>query len=145
VSDTPLVSFLIAAFNEERFVVACVASCLDQTYTPVEVCVTDDGSTDGTWDILQAAFGQDPRVKLARLEENKGKVHAFNRSFEMANEPLTKAPVGTSDEYGRHGFGCHCFGCHSVGWRLGRSSNSPPKFGQHCPISTVQGAQKVHS
>ena len=60
-SDTPLVSFLMAAFNEERFVVACVASCLDQTYTPVEVCVTDDGSTDGTWDILQAAFGQDPR------------------------------------------------------------------------------------
>jgi hypothetical protein len=84
VSDTPLVSFLIAAFNEERFVVACVASCLHQTYTPVEVCVTDDGSTDGTWDILQAAFGQDPRVRLDRFEQNRGKVYAFNRCYEMA-------------------------------------------------------------
>jgi glycosyltransferase involved in cell wall biosynthesis len=96
VSDTPLVSFLIAAFNEERFVVACVASCLDQTYTPVEVCVTDDGSTDGTWDILQAAFGQDPRVRLDRFEQNRGKVHAFNRCYEMAKGDYL-AVIGADD------------------------------------------------
>ncbi|MFT7515558.1 MAG: glycosyltransferase involved in cell wall biosynthesis [Candidatus Omnitrophota bacterium] len=84
VNDRPLVSFLIAAYNEERYVVECVDSCLNQTYQPVEVCVTDDGSTDRTWEVLQTAYAQDPRVKLARLEENKGKVYAFNRSYELA-------------------------------------------------------------
>lgn len=77
------VSFIIAAFNEELFIRDCIESCLNQTYSNIEVCVTDDGSNDNTWSILED-LALNPRVKISKFNRNKGKVAAFNRSFEMA-------------------------------------------------------------
>ncbi len=77
------VSFIIAAYNEEDFIQDCVQSCLDQSYANIEVCVTDDGSTDDTWNIL-SKLSSDNRVVKHRFSSNKGKVFAFNKSFEMA-------------------------------------------------------------
>lgn len=82
--DQPLVSFIIAAYNEERFITDCVDSCLNQTYPNIEVCVTDDGSEDNTWGRLKANYGDNSRVKLARFSQNKGKVEANNASFKMS-------------------------------------------------------------
>ena len=80
----PKVSFIIAAYNEEDFIEECIESCLSQTYRNIELCITDDGSTDRTPDIL-ALYQHDPRVKVRRFEENRGKVAAFNSSFELAS------------------------------------------------------------
>jgi len=77
------VSFIIAAYNEDRFIQDCIQSCLDQSYANIEVCVTDDGSTDDTWKIL-SELSLDNRVVIHRFGDNKGKVFAFNKSFEMA-------------------------------------------------------------
>ena len=82
--DAPLVSFIIAAYNEELFIEECVLSCLNQTYKNIEVCVTDDGSTDNTWDILIQLNKAYSNLKIHKLESNMGKVSAFNRSFQMA-------------------------------------------------------------
>lgn len=79
-----LVSFIIAAYNEEKYINQCIDSCLAQTYQEIEICVTDDGSRDNTWNCL-SLYNNDPRVKLARFSENRGKVAAFNNSFSMAN------------------------------------------------------------
>ena len=81
----PLVSFLVAAYNEEDYVEDCVDSCLNQDYSNVEVCVTDDGSTDNTWKFLQRRYGSNPQVRLDRFEKNRGKIHAFNVSFKNAS------------------------------------------------------------
>ncbi len=83
--DTPpLVSFLIAAYNEELYIADSITSCLSQTYPNIEVCVTNDGSTDNTAEILKNSFSHDPRVRIASFATNRGKVQAFNAAYQMA-------------------------------------------------------------
>ena len=48
------VSVVIPTFNRENFIKHCVVSALQQSKTPDEVIVVDDGSSDKTWDILRA-------------------------------------------------------------------------------------------
>ena len=48
------VSVVIPTFNRENFIKQCVVSALQQSKTPDEVIVVDDGSSDKTWDILRA-------------------------------------------------------------------------------------------
>jgi glycosyltransferase involved in cell wall biosynthesis len=92
----PLVSFIIAAYNAEEFIVECVESCLNQTYQPIEVVVTDDGSSDNTTVLLQKTYSLDPRVKLFKFSENKGKVAAFNHSYLNSNGKYI-AIIGADD------------------------------------------------
>lgn len=79
--NTALVSFIISAFNEERFIEPCICSCLDQTYDNIEVVIWDDGSTDSTALTVLELFKNEPRVKLFRGENNRGKVYGFNEAF----------------------------------------------------------------
>jgi len=60
-SANPLVSILIPAFNAEKWIRQCIESALSQTYSPIEIIVVDDGSTDGTVQEVRR-FGD--RVKL---------------------------------------------------------------------------------
>ena len=77
------VSVLIPAFNEARVIEASVRRVLASEQVGVEVIVIDDGSKDETSAIVQAAFADEPRVKLLTLE-NGGKARALNRGLEMA-------------------------------------------------------------
>src|SRR5438132_14303342 len=54
VAGQPLVSVLIATYNARPFIAETLDSVLAQTYRGVEVIVVDDGSTDGTWEVLQS-------------------------------------------------------------------------------------------
>jgi len=60
-STEPFVSILIPARNEEDNLKRLLPSLLEQTYENVEVIVVDDGSTDGTWTVLQDA--RDERLR----------------------------------------------------------------------------------
>lgn len=60
----PLVSVIIPARNEARNIERCVRSVLATQYTPIEVIVVDDRSTDGTADIVEPATGG--RLRLVR-------------------------------------------------------------------------------
>ena len=72
-----MVSVLIPAFNEARVIEASVRRVLASRDVNVEVVVVDDGSSDGTSDIVAAAFAGDPRVRLLTLA-NGGKARALN-------------------------------------------------------------------
>ena len=80
----PLISFIIAAYNEEKYIIECIESCLNQTYKNIEICITDDGSIDNTWKILISRYQSNTRVKLGRFTKNRGKVAAFNNSFRIS-------------------------------------------------------------
>lgn len=79
--ELPLVSILCSVYNGERFVAACVNSCLSQTYRNVEICLVDDGSTDNTWGVLNQGYQGVNKVKLFKFDSNKGKVAGFNRAY----------------------------------------------------------------
>lgn len=53
---TPGLSVLVAAHNEEATIVECLHSVMAQRYPELEIVVIEDGSTDGTFDRLQAEF-----------------------------------------------------------------------------------------
>ncbi len=78
--DRPFVSILIPCHNARRWVGAAVESALAQTYPRTEVIVVDDGSTDGSPEVL-AAFGDKIRWETG---PNRGGNPARNRLLELA-------------------------------------------------------------
>lgn len=60
----PLVTIVIPAYNAARFVLQAIDSVLAQTHRAIEVVVVDDGSTDGTAEVVRRVT--DPRVHLIR-------------------------------------------------------------------------------
>ncbi|MCX7854805.1 MAG: glycosyltransferase [Anaerolineae bacterium] len=60
----PRVSVLVPARNEESVIGDCVRSLLAQDYPDFEVLVLDDGSTDGTGDVLAALAREDGRLRV---------------------------------------------------------------------------------
>ena len=68
----PLVSILIPTYNGERFLRPALRSALSQSHREIEVVIGDDGSTDGTWDLIAAAEAADPRVRGIRHPTNLG-------------------------------------------------------------------------
>ena len=82
-----LVSILIPAYNAERYVGEAVESALAQTYPHVEVVVVNDGSTDGTRDVLAGYEGRGVRVID---QPNAGQCAAANRAFRESRGELVK-------------------------------------------------------
>lgn len=76
------VSIIIPAFNVENYIGRGVSSALSQTYEDIEVVVVDDGSSDGTWSVLQT-YSADSRVVLSR-QENSGVSRARNHALNLA-------------------------------------------------------------
>jgi glycosyltransferase involved in cell wall biosynthesis len=77
---TPTVSAIIPAYNAARTVSRAVESCLNQTHPPIEVLIVDDGSTDGTAEVV-ADFGNS--VRLER-KPNGGPASARNYAGRLA-------------------------------------------------------------
>lgn len=76
----PSVGVIVPAFNEARVIRATVASLLASDLPDVQVYVVDDGSTDGTADVVRAAYGTHPRVTVERMP-NGGKARALNHAL----------------------------------------------------------------
>jgi glycosyltransferase involved in cell wall biosynthesis len=51
--NTPKLSVLMPAYNAEKYIAEAIESILKQTFTDFEFIIVDDGSTDGTWEIIQ--------------------------------------------------------------------------------------------
>jgi glycosyltransferase involved in cell wall biosynthesis len=68
---------LINNYNYGRFLPEAIDSALSQSYSPVEVVVVDDGSTDGSRDVM-AGYGS---KVISVLKENGGQSSAFNSGF----------------------------------------------------------------
>lgn len=78
----PNVTVLIDTYNHERFIEEAIVSVLDQDFpsADVEILVIDDGSTDGTPEIVRKF---EPRVRLIR-KSNGGQASAFNAGIPQA-------------------------------------------------------------
>jgi glycosyltransferase involved in cell wall biosynthesis len=80
-SDADLVSVVIPAHNAAATVGETLLSVRSQTHRKLEIFVIDDGSTDGTADIVRAHAALDSRIRLVR-QKNGGVAGARNRGIE---------------------------------------------------------------
>jgi glycosyltransferase involved in cell wall biosynthesis len=78
-----LISIIMPAYNEEKFIRNAVTSILKQTCRDFELLVVDDGSTDATGKILQELCRQDRRIK-GYTQKNAGVSAARNRALTNA-------------------------------------------------------------
>lgn len=76
-------SVLMSVYNNAPFVERAVASILNQTHRDFEFIIVNDGSTDGSTEILRRLAATDPRIRLVE-QENCGLVASLNRGFAMA-------------------------------------------------------------
>ena len=76
----PLISCIIPVFNGERYLGEALDSILAQTYRPIEIIVVDDGSTDGTPELV-APYGD--RIRYIR-QKNAGAPTARNLGLRVA-------------------------------------------------------------
>jgi len=82
-----LLSVMMPAYNEARTIEAILGHVLDR-HEVGEVIVVDDGSTDGTWDIVQQLAERDKRVRPLRMELNSGKGAALRRAIVELRMPF---------------------------------------------------------
>jgi glycosyltransferase involved in cell wall biosynthesis len=81
--DVPPVSVVMAVYNSAKVVAEAIESILHQTLTDFELILVDDGSTDGTGEILREYARQDPRIELY-VQENCGLIASLNRYGRLA-------------------------------------------------------------
>jgi polyisoprenyl-phosphate glycosyltransferase len=84
----PTYSLVIPADNEEGVVAELVArlgEVMDSLDGDVEAILVDDGSTDRTWPMLQAAAEEDPRIRLVRLSRNFGHQIALTAGVDVSS------------------------------------------------------------
>ncbi|MEO4041222.1 glycosyltransferase family A protein [Hoeflea sp. CAU 1731] len=82
-SDGPLVSVIIAAFNSAETINYALGSILNQTYRHIEILVCDDDSCDDTLDILRQ-YVADPRVRVFKSNSNQGPYNIRNQMISEA-------------------------------------------------------------
>jgi glycosyltransferase involved in cell wall biosynthesis len=80
VAGNPLVSVLVPTYKQTQYLSSTIASALSQTYTNIEVVISDDCSPDNTPEVA-AEFRGDPRVRYERGGVNVGRVKNYRKSL----------------------------------------------------------------
>jgi glycosyltransferase involved in cell wall biosynthesis len=94
-----LVSVLIPAYNAAPTITHTLRSALDQSYPAIEVVVVDDGSQDGTAEVVQEIANADARVRLI-CQANQGVASARNAAL-RASRGILIAPFDADDLWHR--------------------------------------------
>ena len=77
-------SIIIPVYNVEPYLNKCIDSVVKQTLKDIEILCIDDGSTDNSLSILEEFREKDSRVKIIKLESNKGPGFARNLGMKYA-------------------------------------------------------------
>jgi cellulose synthase/poly-beta-1,6-N-acetylglucosamine synthase-like glycosyltransferase len=87
----PHVSVFVAAKDEEQNITPCLTTLLGQNYSPFDVTVIDDRSTDRTAEIVQGLARRDARLRLMRVDHLPegwcGKCHAMWKGIATTDSP----------------------------------------------------------
>ncbi len=84
----PKASFVIPAYNAEAYLSQTILSCREQSIKEIEIIIVNDGSSDGTVDLVNYHVKQDPRVILINLDKNMGRSAARNEGNRQAKSPF---------------------------------------------------------
>lgn len=79
---SPKVSILMGVYNCEKYLGEVIESLLAQTMSDFEFIIVNDGSTDGTADILDLYASKDQRIRII-TQENQGVGRSVNRALQL--------------------------------------------------------------
>ncbi|MBU1727499.1 MAG: glycosyltransferase [Candidatus Omnitrophica bacterium] len=82
--SNPLISVILPAHNEEKYLKATFDSLLTQTFSDFELIVVNDGSTDNTGKLLAEYAALDARVRIIHNEFSLGLIGALNKGISFA-------------------------------------------------------------
>ena len=80
-----LISIITPMYNSGKFIDATIQSVQSQTYQNWEMIIIDDASTDGSVKIVESFATKDERIKLIKLDSNKGAAAARNRGIKESS------------------------------------------------------------
>jgi glycosyltransferase involved in cell wall biosynthesis len=95
--SNPLLTLFVCAFNQEKFIRKAVEGALAQTYSPLEIILSDDCSADGTFGIMEemaAAYRGPHQIVLNRNTKNLGIGGHVNRIVELSHGELLIGAAG---------------------------------------------------
>ncbi len=92
----PAISVVLPTYQRAHLVERAISSVLHQRFANWELIVVDDGSTDGTADVVERCA--DPRVSVVRLHRNVGVAAARNAGLRVVRAPVV-AFLDSDDVY----------------------------------------------
>lgn len=95
--DRPLVSFVLLAYNQEEVIREAVEGAFSQTYSPLEIILSDDCSKDRTFEIIQemaATYHGPHKIVLNRNPKNLGIGQHYSRIMELASGEIVELAAG---------------------------------------------------
>ena len=81
---TNSITVIMSVYNNESTVLEAVNSILSQTFTEFEIIITDDSSTDNSYEILKDLKNQDERIKLFKNQKNIGLTKTLNKMIKIS-------------------------------------------------------------
>ena len=89
-NQKPTISILTLTYNHKKYIAECLDSVYNQTFQSWEQIIIDDGSTDGTWEIIQDYVKRDSRFRAFR-QQHVGPfrmVETYNRALFLSTGKL---------------------------------------------------------
>lgn len=97
-TENPLVSFCLITYNQERFIEAAVRGAFSQTYSPLEIIISDDGSTDNTPKIIESlveTYEGPHKIIFNKNEKNLGiREHCNKVLYDIAQGEILLLAAG---------------------------------------------------
>jgi glycosyltransferase involved in cell wall biosynthesis len=93
----PLVSFVLLTYNQEKFVAEAFKAALRQSYSPLEIIISDDGSADKTFEIatqISELYSGPHRIILNKNEQNIGITPNFVKAVSLSAGTWIVAAAG---------------------------------------------------
>lgn len=109
------VSIVIPVYNRKNFLTVCIKSLLAQSFEDFEICLVDDGSTDGTGLLCDELAEKDTRIRVLHVQ-NGGAAYARQKGVELATGewvvfvdsddtmPARRFAAFVSSNVGRYGY-----------------------------------------
>lgn len=100
----PMVSFIVAAYNEEENIYAKIANLREVDYPAelMEFIIGSDCSTDGTDEIVKQSAEQDDRIRFFRMENRAGKIGVLHQAVQKSHGSIlvfTDCSVKTNSDF----------------------------------------------
>ena len=94
----PLVSVLMANYNNEVYLSEAIESVLNQTYINFELLIVDDCSQDNSWSVIKQYADKDKRIKPFKNKKNLGIAKTRNKLFDVASKKSKYYAIMDSDD-----------------------------------------------